>query len=117
VFALPGSVTNPLAETPLGLLREGATMIRGVADLLEDLGLDTARHERPTGPTGLSDHERRIFEQLTAPMLPAAVARAAGLTAGDALSALISLELRGLVRGLGGRFERTFQAVRGPASA
>jgi predicted Rossmann fold nucleotide-binding protein DprA/Smf involved in DNA uptake len=50
-------------------------------------------------------------------MLPAVVARAAGLTAGDALSALISLELRGLIRGLGGRFERTFQPVSGPASA
>jgi DNA processing protein len=33
VFAVPGAVTNPLAETPLGLIREGATMIRGAADL------------------------------------------------------------------------------------
>jgi DNA processing protein len=117
VFALPGSVTNPLAETPLGLLREGATMIRGVTDLLQDLGLNTTREEGRLGPTGLSDRERRIFERLTAPMLPAVVARATGLTAGHALSALSRLELRGLIRGVGGRFERTFQPVSGPASA
>ena len=29
VFAVPGPVTSPLAETPLGLIRDGATMIRG----------------------------------------------------------------------------------------
>src|SRR6266516_7075049 len=40
VFAVPGPVTSPLAETPLGLIRDGATMIRGTADLLEDLRLE-----------------------------------------------------------------------------
>ena len=29
IFAVPGPVTNPLAEVPLALIREGATMIRG----------------------------------------------------------------------------------------
>jgi predicted Rossmann fold nucleotide-binding protein DprA/Smf involved in DNA uptake len=35
------------------------------------------------------------------------VATHAGLPVGEALSALVSLELRGLVRGVAGRYERT----------
>ena len=34
VFAVPGPVTSPLAEVPLALIRDGATMIRGADDLL-----------------------------------------------------------------------------------
>jgi predicted Rossmann fold nucleotide-binding protein DprA/Smf involved in DNA uptake len=45
-------------------------------------------------------------------MLPTAVAGASGMAVADALTALIALELRGLVRGVGGRFERTFKASR-----
>src|SRR4030095_16311194 len=37
VFAVPGPVTSPLAETPLEMIRDGATMIRGAEDLLDDL--------------------------------------------------------------------------------
>ena len=40
VFALPGSVTSPLAHVPLQLIRDGAAMIRGSEDLLHDLGLE-----------------------------------------------------------------------------
>ncbi len=117
VFAVPGAVTNPLAETPLGLIREGATMIRGATDLLEDLGVESDRAGRGPAPEGLSGDERQVFEVLTGPMLPAVVAQAAGVGQGDALSALIGLELRGLVRGNGGRFERTFRPDHGRASA
>ena len=109
VFAVPGSVTGPLAETPLALIREGATLVRGAEDLLGDLGIDAERIGRGPAPQGLSADERRVFEGLTARMLPAAAAEAAGVSPGRALSSLIDLELRGLVRSVGGRFERTFR--------
>jgi DNA processing protein len=109
VFAVPGPVTGPLAETPLALIREGATLVRGAEDLLGDLGIDAERMGRGPAPQGLSGDERRVFEALTAPMLPAAAAHAAGMSPGRALSSLIDLELRGLVRAAGGRFERTFR--------
>jgi hypothetical protein len=91
-------------------------MIRGAADLLEDLGVDMDRTGQGPAPEGLSGVEREVFEVLTGPMLPALVAQAAGISQGDALSALIGLELRGLVRGNGGRFERTFRREDGRAS-
>jgi DNA processing protein len=109
VFAVPGPVTSPLAETPLALIREGATLIRGVDDVLHDLGVRQGDAASATPPE-LPRDERRAFEQLTAPILPDAVARACGLSIPDAVSALIALELKGLVRCVGGRYERTFAA-------
>jgi DNA processing protein len=109
VFAVPGSVTGPLAETPLALIREGAILVRGAQDLLGDLGVDAERIGSGPAPQGLSADERRVFEALVAPMLPAAAAEAAGVSPGRALSSLIDLELRGLVRSVAGRFDRTFR--------
>ena len=57
VFAVPGTVTNPLAQVPLALIREGATLIRGADDLLADLGLAARLAVAP--PPGLPDDERQ----------------------------------------------------------
>jgi len=111
VFAVPGPVTSPLAETPLGLIRDGATMIRGTADLLEDLRLERAASGERGLPRGLSADEGRVLASLATSMLPSAVAAATGIPVADTLTVLIALEIRGLVRGVGGRFERTFKAV------
>jgi DNA processing protein len=107
VFAVPGPVTSPLAETPLALIREGATLIRGVDDVLHDLGVVPGAGA-PATPPELPKDERRAFENLAAPSLPDGVARACGLSIPDAVSALIALELKGLVRCVGGRYERMF---------
>jgi DNA processing protein len=108
VFAVPGPVTSPLAEVPLALIREGATMIRGAGDLLDDLGVAVAsEEEHPDPPIELPDDERRVWSSLAEPTLPDAVARNVSLSIPDAVAALIRLELRGLVRSTGGRYERT----------
>ena len=111
VFAVPGPVTSPLAETPLGLIRDGATMIRGTADLLEDLRLEGAASGERALPRGLSADEGKVLASLATSMLPSAVAAATGIPVADTLTVLIALEMRGLVRGVGGRFERTFKAA------
>jgi DNA processing protein len=115
VFAVAGPVTSPLSEVPMALIRDGATMIRGADDLLADLGFD----ERPPvadGPPGLPDDERRVFEHLAGPSLPDALARAAGVSIPEAVAALIRLELRGLVRNVGGRYERRLVRTAGPGA-
>lgn len=113
IYAVPGAVTNPLAETPLELLRDGATLIRGAADLLADLGLEDRAEAR--SPRDLPAHEALVFDALRERSLADVIARDAGLSIPDAISALIGLELRGLIRGVGGRYERTFAAGAAPA--
>jgi DNA processing protein len=113
VYAVPGAVNNPLAEVPLALIRDGAGMIRGPDDLLSDLGLDAAL----TPPPDLSLAERAALDALVGPTLPEHVARELHVGLADALTLLMALELRGLVRSVGGRFESTIaaRAASGPA--
>ena len=95
IFAVPGPVTSPLAETPLEMIRDGATLIRGAEDLLDDLGLD--RLPPPPPPPDLGDDERRVWDSLAGRLLPDAVARRAGMSVPAVVTTLIQLELRGLV--------------------
>ncbi len=104
IFAVPGPVTSPLAETPLEMIRDGATLIRGADDLLDDLGVDRA--VPPPAPPDLGDDERKVWEALSGGSLPDAVAREAGMSIPDAVTTLIHLELRGLIESVGGRYER-----------
>lgn len=125
VFAVPGPVTSELAAVPLELIREGATLIRGPEDLLADLGLapegaargpgrlrapwgaggDALPGLAPTAPR-LSEAERRVLGLLAGPTVPDAVAAALGLSLQEVTALLVGLELRGLVRESGGRYER-----------
>jgi DNA processing protein len=114
VFAVPGAITSALAQVPLTLLREGATPIRGPDDLVSDLGLepivppptgDAADGASPPGPT-LGDRESAVWAALTAPSAPDHLARVSGLGLHEVVSALVGLELRGLVRQTAGRYER-----------
>jgi DNA processing protein len=110
VFAVPGPITSPLSETPHQIIREGATLIRGADDLLADLGYARAPADNAAVPAGLSDVELRVWRALATASLPDGVARAVGLAIPDAVTILIRLELRGLIRGVGGRYERCFTA-------
>jgi DNA processing protein len=115
VFAVPGAVTSELAQVPLGLIREGATMIRGPDDLIADLGLELlAPGPGGTSATSSSDGDAApsgrqggaVWDALSASSAPDRLASLTGLPLGEVVSALVGLELRGLVRQVGGRYER-----------
>ena len=106
VYAIPGPVTSELSTVPLQLIREGATMIRGAEDLLEDLGLELTTLD-VNRRAELTEDERRVLDRLAGPTLPDRVAVALGATVMEVVRVLMRLELRGLVRNVGGRFERT----------
>jgi DNA processing protein len=108
VFAVPGAVTNPLSATPNALIRDGAALVRGAEDVLEELGV------APSGgagagvqlPLDLPEAERRAFEAVTDRALPETVAAALGRPIDETLAVLFRLELAGLLRSVGGRYER-----------
>ena len=112
VFAVPGGVDSELAAVPLSLIRQGAGLVRGPDDLLSDLGLLQDAHEDGSGSgepraSGLEGHERAVWDALASNGSVDQIAAAAGgMPIARATSVLTSLELRGLVRRAGGRFER-----------
>jgi DNA processing protein len=109
VFAVPGPVTSPLAEVPLALIREGATMIRGVDDLLDDLGYGERLSVEP--PPNLEGDEAAVFSSLGGSATADAIASATGLPMASVITVLLSLEMKGLVRNAGGRYERRLTAA------
>jgi DNA processing protein len=105
VFAVPGPVTSPLSTAPLRLIREGATMIRGPEDLLHDLAFDHVVISRPA-PRGLVGVDRAVFDEVVGPTLPATIAAGLRVSVPEVVAALMRLELAGLVRNMGGRYDR-----------
>lgn len=108
VFAVPGAVNNPLARAPLQSIHDGAGMIRGVDDLLMELGLADDRGAAVRAQMSLA--EVAVCDLLPGPTLPEVVARELGCDMTQLMPILLSLEMRGLVRNEGGRFELTVAA-------
>jgi DNA processing protein len=106
VLCVPGPVTSPLSAVPHALIREGAGLVRGAADVLHALRV----YSGAGGPGGgelLEAHRRALDALAGSASTLEEVVTASGLPAGDALAALMALEIRGLVRSVGGRYERT----------
>jgi DNA processing protein len=121
VFAVPGAPWNELAEAPLELIRDGAGVIRGPADLIADLHLavpmgleesftpnDPASGEgaRDSAPLGLGPREAAVWRALAEPGPADRVASNSGLPLPEALAGLAALEVRGLALQAGGRYQR-----------
>jgi DNA processing protein len=104
VFAVPGSIRNPMARGPNELIRRSqAALVTDVEHIFEDLAADLVTAETPVEPESqtinvtLTDTERTVLDYLDdAPSPIDAVAGAIELPAGDVALALSGLELRGL---------------------
>ena len=116
VFAVPGSIRNPLARGCHQLIRAGAIVTEGVQDVIEELALSPGiRGVLPAGgseeraePPCLGEDARRTlaclgFESTPVDVLVARV----GLTADALSSILLELELDGYVKSTAaGSYER-----------
>ena len=95
VAAVPGPIDVPQAQGSNELLRDGATVIAGMADALALLGL-TAPIRLSELPEGTA--ERTVWDALDRGGLQLeSLAARASLPAHEALAAVTALELRGLV--------------------
>jgi DNA processing protein len=109
VFAVPGSPLNPLAAGCLELLREGATLVRGAADILPEIGIcieanaqTDQRVEQPETPRQGSLRLDKDYEMLLdalgfEPSTIDALVERTGLAAGAVASMMLILELEGRV--------------------
>ncbi len=105
VFAVPGSIFSPQSRGPLSLIRDGATPVGSAQDILEALNLARLGAQLDFGRAAPpeSDEERALMDVLTRePQHIDEVVRLVGLAAAMVSGTLALLELKGLVRDVGG---------------
>ena len=119
VFAIPGSIHNPVARGCHRLIRQGAKLVETADDVLEELAPVLGDWLRPApagepGPAAANTtHEDPEYARLFAcldwqPRGVDELAAASGLGVADVASMLLRLELEGTVRALaGGLYQRT----------
>ena len=103
VFAVPGSIISTASRGTNRLIQEGAKLVRGHSDILEELNLTTvARQMEMKEIIPASDTESRLLKELSAePTHIDEVCRSSGLPASDVSSTLAIMELKGMVKQVG----------------
>jgi DNA processing protein len=104
VFAVPGSILSPASAGPNRLIKEGARPVTSAQDVLEELNLtaiaqrEEVREALPADPT-----ESALLQLLSSePLHVDEIGRSSALPAWQVSSALTMMELKGLVRQVGG---------------
>lgn len=110
VFAIPGSIHNPLARGCHLLIKQGAKLVETVEDVLEEIGAPTCRvvrEEHPRAgqcPAPTNDRFLHYMGFDTTPV-DLLISRS-GLTAEEVSSILLVLELDGQVKSVPGGYVR-----------
>ncbi|MFZ5596134.1 MAG: DNA-processing protein DprA [Bacillota bacterium] len=106
VMAVPGNITSAVSRGPNRLIAQGARLVEGAEDILEELGLGRLfKVDRPEQPAvKVSPEEAAVKNSLSAePSNLDQLVERTGLPAQRVLAALTFLELKGLARQLPGR--------------
>jgi DNA processing protein len=110
VFAIPGPADSASSAGTNALIRQGAILVRGVEDIIEELeGVAApAKEVVPTAPPALDDGQRQLWELLKQqPQHIDDLARLANRPIHEVTGALMMLEMKKVVRRLPGNlYER-----------
>lgn len=107
VMAVPGNVTGSLSRGPHRLIKQGARLVEGAGDIIDELGLERLfplpeKDERPA--LKISKEEEILYRLLTLePVSLETIIIKSGLTPQKVMAALMYLELKGLTRQLPGK--------------
>jgi DNA processing protein len=120
VFAIPGSIHNPLAKGCHQLIRQGATLVEEAADVFAEIAGEFSAAAPPQAAAGApqsaataparapdADYEKLLAALGWEPVTVDTLAERSGLTIDELSSMLLILELEGTVEACpGGRFTR-----------
>jgi DNA processing protein len=104
VFAVPGNVTSPASRGTNSLIQEGAKLVRNVEDVLEELNMMMVQ-EKTAVQMAMpeSAEEAQLLHNLThQPIHIDALTRQVELSSALVSSTLTLMELKGMVRQVGG---------------
>ena len=108
VLAVPGSILSPYSIGTNGLIKRGAKLVSGIADILEEFPRQGSLFESVTSgatpmPAGLSPEASRILSLLShEPIHVDQIIRRAKLSSSEVSALLSLLELHGLAKNVGG---------------
>jgi len=108
LFAIPGNISSPVSRGTNSLIKQGAQLVETARDVLQGLDIYKGRDggpvvNRPLPP--LTDEERSVFDTVTVePKHIDAIMAASGRSPGRLRGVLTTLELKGLVKQLPGKY-------------
>jgi DNA processing protein len=104
VFAVPGSILRQSGAGSNYLIQHGAKLVTGVNDILEELNLaSVTQYVEVRAIIPADEVEAKLLKQLSLePMHVDELGQATGLSASEIASTLTVLELKGMVRQVGG---------------
>ncbi|NCF66848.1 MAG: DNA-protecting protein DprA [Chloroflexi bacterium] len=104
VFAVPGNITSPASKGTNRLIQQGAKLVTGVDDVLEELNLAMVlEHSAVQLSLPETQDEAALYEYLSAqPVHIDDLSRSTGLSSSLVSSTLTLMELKGMVRQVGG---------------
>ena len=115
VFAVPGSIYNPLTKGCHYLIKQGAKLVESIEDIVEELHLNLdvihtgiKNHDRQiyTG-ANIDIHYRQLLDNLSFdPVSIDRLIEVTGLTSDTVSSMLLFLEVQGVVSSAGGLYTR-----------
>ena len=106
VFAIPGSIHNPLARGCNALIRQGAKLVETAQDIFEELGQYNQcymRSESEMAQTSLDLEQQNLLKLIPySPTTVDTLVQQSGWSAEEVSSTLLVLELQGYISGLAG---------------
>lgn len=109
VFAIPGQIYSPLSKAPLFLLKNGARIATETKDILDELNItvkvdkEKMRKIAPDSP-----EEAKIIDILSRESLYLdELVRISGSKTSEISARLTIMEMKGLVRNIGGKYSKT----------
>jgi DNA processing protein len=106
VFAIPGSIHNPLARGCNALIRQGAKLVETAADIFEEFGQYNQSHNRTSAQsaqTALDLEQQNLLNLIPySPITVDNLVQESGLSVEAVSSTLLVLELQGYIAGAAG---------------